>query len=207
MKRFLPLLLAVCMAALLAACAPQGAPPEVPASGGLATEAPVVEAPVAESPAVAEPAVDTPDEAAPQADGLVFSLTTLLGDAIDDAYFSEHKLTMVNYWATWCGPCVGEIPDLIAIADEYAEKGFAILGVLFADEDIEGAKSFMTSSGVNYPVVNAEGVFAELGQEFFSIPTTFFVDENGRIITEPVVGSRTGDDWKAIIDGLLSAVG
>ena len=55
-------------------------------------------------------------------EGLSFSLTTLTDETIDDSIISENKLTMVNFWATWCGPCVSEIPDLQLISEEYADK-------------------------------------------------------------------------------------
>lgn len=164
------------------------------------TEAPAdepAEEPVEEP--TAEPAGDTEE--------ITFSLTTLQGDAIDENYFYEHKLTMVNYWATWCGPCVGEIPDLSDIALSYEDKGFAILGVLIWDDDIDGAKAFLTQQSVSYPSVVAEGFFADQAQDYYGIPMTFFVDGSGHIVTEPIVGSMSGAEWRATIDDLLAKVG
>lgn len=201
MKRFAILVLALCM--ILTGCVvdPAYVAETVP------TEAPVEEP--TEEPAVEPtetPTADVPAEA-DDASKISFSLTTLQGEPLDDSYFAGQSLTMINYWATWCGPCVYEIPFLVTIAEEYADKGFAILGVLLWDEDIDGAKSFLDSQGVTYPVVNAEGRLAELGESFYGIPTTLFVDSEGNIVSEPVVGSRTHEEWTALIDELLAQVG
>jgi len=145
--------------------------------------------------------------AEPQEGGSVsFSLTTLTGGTLDQTVFSDHKLTMVNYWATWCPPCVGEIPDLVKISDAYADKGFIIVGVLTGDDDVEGAKKFLADQGVTYPVVAAEGFFLEQIQGYQYIPTTLFFDSEGKQVGDAVVGANNYDDWAAKIDELLTQV-
>ncbi|MEZ4509215.1 MAG: TlpA disulfide reductase family protein [Eubacteriales bacterium] len=111
MKKF-----AMILAALLAAVMTLSACALTPAQ--TATPEPTAEV-------TAAPEASTGDDAA-----LEFSVTTLTGDTLDQSVFSDNKLIMVNYWATWCGPCVGEIPDLIKISKDYADKGFVIIGVL-----------------------------------------------------------------------------
>jgi len=144
--------------------------------------------------------------AAPTNDALEFSLTTLTGDTLDQTVFTDNKLIMVNYWATWCGPCVGEIPDLIKISKEYANKDFAIIGVLTGDDDIEGAKQFIADQGMNYPVVTPEAFFQDHADGISAIPTTMFFDSTGKQIGDTVVGSKSYDDWKGLIDLLLGQV-
>lgn len=139
--------------------------------------------------------------------GIAFSLTDLNGNAIDDAYFGEHKLTMMNFWASWCGPCVREIPELQRLSAEYADKGFAILGVLLWDEDTEGARRFLEKQGVTYPVVVSEGALAELGKAYDAIPTTLFVGADGKPIGKPIIGADDYDGWKKRIDALLETLG
>ena len=169
----------------------------------------------------ADPPADTPEQtdATPEQGGEptpasgdytgpAFSLTTLTGESIDESYFREHKVTMVNFWATWCGPCVGEIPDLVKLSGDYADQGFAILGVLLWDEDLDGARAFIKEQGVTYPVVVAEGVFAELSADFYGVPSTLFFNTNGeQLLTEPAVGSRSYAGWEEEIVKLLSEVG
>ena len=113
---------------------------------------------------------------------------------------------MVNYWATWCGPCVGEIPDLQKIGEDYAEKGFSIIGVLLGDEDYDGARKFLSDNGVTYPVVLPEGVFLDMASDISAIPTTMFFDSNGKQVGETQVGSLSYEDWVSLIDSLLKQV-
>ena len=156
--------------------------------------------------APAEPAA-TPEptaEATEAADGtLEFSLTTLTGETLDQTVITDNKLVMVNYWATWCGPCVGEIPDLIKISEEYADKGFAMIGVLTGDDDIDGAKQFIADQGMSYPVVTPEAFFLDNSSDIYAIPTTKFFDSTGKQVGESVVGAMSYDDWKGLIDLLL----
>ena len=137
---------------------------------------------------------------------LEFSLTTLTGDTLDQTVFTDNKLIMVNYWATWCGPCVGEIPDLIKISKEYSDKGFAIVGVLTGDDDTEGAKKFIADQGMSYPVVLPEDFFLDHSDGIYAIPTTMFFDATGKQIGDTVVGAKSYDDWKGLIDLLLGQV-
>ena len=59
-----------------------------------------------------------------------FSTTDLDGSAADESIFAEYKLTMVNIWATFCGPCLQEMPDLGALHQEYQDQGFQIVGIV-----------------------------------------------------------------------------
>ncbi|MCE5188443.1 MAG: TlpA family protein disulfide reductase [Eubacteriales bacterium] len=199
MKKLIWILTGLLAAALLmSACAVAPAEPAEATETSAATEAPT-------SDATEEPAAETAAE--PQEGGSVsFSLTTLTGGTLDQTVFSDHKLTMVNYWATWCPPCVGEIPDLVKISDAYADKGFIIVGVLTGDDDVEGAKKFLADQGVTYPVVAAEGFFLEQIQGYQYIPTTLFFDSEGKQVGDAVVGANSYDDWAAKIDELLAQV-
>lgn len=136
-----------------------------------------------------------------------FSLTALDGRTVDDTLFSQNKLTMVNFWATWCGPCVGEIPDLQRIADAYADSGFGIVGVLVSDPDTQGALDFLQTNGITYPVILPEGPFEALNGEFDAIPTTMFFDSEGNRIGETQTGSMDYDGWASLIESLLAEVG
>ena len=148
----------------------------------------------------------TAAETAETDDTLSFSLTTLTGDTLDQTVFSDNKLIMVNYWATWCGPCVGEIPDLVKISKEYADKDFVMIGVLTGDDDIDGAKQFIADQGVTYPVVLPEAFFLDKADGIYAIPTTMFFDSTGKQVGDTVVGAKSHDDWSGLIDLLLTQV-
>jgi len=164
-----------------------------------ATEAP---AEATEAPASTE-ATQAPDVAQSDSSVESFSFTTLTGDTLDQTIFANNKLVMVNYWATWCGPCVSEIPDLIKISNDYADKGLLLVGVAADDSDVENAKQFITDQGIPYPVVKNEGLFLDNIQGYQYIPTTFFYDSTGKQVGQAVVGSNSYEDWSKLIDALL----
>jgi thiol-disulfide isomerase/thioredoxin len=178
---------------LLSACA------LLPAQTEQAPEVAATEAPTAEAPAAE---VTT----APEATFSEFSLTTLTGETLDQTVISDNKLIMVNYWATWCGPCVGEIPDLVKISKAYADKGFVLIGVLTGDDDIDGARTYIADQQVTYPNVLPEGPFLSYATNIYAIPTTLFFDSTGKQIGEAVVGAKSYDDWAGLIDLLLTQV-
>lgn len=156
-------------------------------------------------------ATNTPEATATQeaaattdeTEALEFSLNTLTGGTLDQTVFTNNKLVMVNYWATWCGPCVSEIPDLVKISKEYADKGFAIVGVLTSDNDIEGAKQFIDDQGITYPIIVPEDMFLDYTDGMYAIPTTLFFDSEGNQVGQAIVGSKSYEDWKGLIDLLL----
>lgn len=159
---------------------------------------------------IALPQIDLADAAYfPLPNAMSFTAKTLSGEDIDGSYFSAHKLTMVNFWATWCGPCVNEMPDIAALHTEYADKGFAVLGVLVWDEGSEkSALDFLLSSGIGYPVVAYDTVplFTEIAGTQQAIPFTIFFDTMGEQVGDVVVGSRSKADWIALVDELLQQV-
>ncbi len=156
------------------------------------------------TPTPTEQASEATEESADGA--LEFSITTLTGETLDQTVFSDHKLIMVNYWATWCGPCVSEIPDLVQISNDYADKGFALVGVLSGDDDIEGAQQFIADQGMTYPVVLPEDIFLDYTNGMYAIPTTLFFDSTGKQVGNTVVGAKSYEDWTGLIDLLLEQV-
>jgi thiol-disulfide isomerase/thioredoxin len=141
-----------------------------------------------------------------QSEELSFSITTLTGDTLDESVFTDHKLIMVNYWATWCGPCVGEIPDLVKISKDYENDGFALIGVLTGDKDINGAKKFIADEKVTYPVVLPEAFFADHATGISAIPTTMFFDSEGKQVGDTIIGSKSYEEWTGLIEILMGLV-
>lgn len=136
------------------------------------------------------------------------------GEKVTSEIFSDKKLTLVNIWATWCGPCVGEIPELEELSKEYEDKGVGIKGLLVQVDmttgnllegltDDERATAEDILSNVTYQqILVSKDMKAKLGiiQGF---PTSYFVDKNGKVVGEPIVGANNKDDWKKIIDERL----
>ena len=134
-------------------------------------------------------------------EGLKF--VTLEGEEIEDVY-KNANLTVINIWATWCSPCVKELPEIQKLADEYKDAGVNVLGVLFDSEDdgaIKNAKELLEEKGVKYTQIKATDdmlTFLEK-HDVTALPTTFFVDPDGNII-DTEIGSHSYDEWKEIVD-------
>lgn len=144
-----------------------------------------------------------------------FNATDIDGNAVDQSIFADYKLTMVNVWATFCGPCLREMPDLGELAAEYKDKGVRIVGLVSDTLDRNGendqsqvdyAKEIISDTGADYlHILPSTDLFGLLGQ-ISSVPTTFFVDSEGRQVGSAYMGAREKDDWITIIDSTLEEV-
>ena len=130
--------------------------------------------------------------------------------------FSGNAVTVVNFWFTTCGPCVGELGDLDALNKELSGKGGALIGINAFTLDgneaaISDAKDVLTQSGATY-----QNVYFDSGSEagkfvesIYAYPTTYVVNRSGRIVGDPIVGAITSkaqaDALQAHIDKALAA--
>ena len=133
-----------------------------------------------------------------------------------DELFSGNAVTVVNFWFTTCGPCVGELAELDALNKELAEKGGALIGVnaftLDGDEAaISEAKDVLAKKGATYQNVyfDSDGEAGTFTTNIFAYPTTYVVDRNGNIVGEPIVGAITekkqAETLQTLIDQVLAA--
>lgn len=145
----------------------------------------------------------------------VFTAQDLQGNGVNQEILAGKKLTMVNVWATFCGPCINEMPDLGALAQEYADKGVQIVGLLsdanasdgsVSASQVELAQEIVDATGANYLHIIPGADMMGLLYQITSVPTTFFVDETGTQVGTAYVGSRDKDAWAAIIDQMLEEV-
>lgn len=94
------------------------------------------------------------------------------------------KVVLLNFWATWCGPCKFEIPWFIEFERAYRDKGFAVLGVSFDDDGWEVVKPYMAASKINYRIVVGDDKVDKLygGSEgVSSLPTSYMIGRDGRV--------------------------
>lgn len=131
------------------------------------------------------------------ADGTVisFETTDLDGNAVkSEELFSQSKITMVNLWGTYCGPCIEEMPGLENMYKEYAEKGVNVIGVVVDvpvgnDKKLQAAKDIVSENGLTFTNLRAwDGYKDQLS--FRATPTTYFIDNQGRLIGDPVLGAN-----------------
>ena len=141
-------------------------------------------------------------------DKIEFETTDLDGNTItSEEIFSKHKVTMINLWATWCGPCKKELPELGGLAKEFEEKDAQIIGIcLDADdpEKAEQAKELLSEAECGYLNLTPPGNVDEILPSM-SIPMTVFVDSDGVVIAEKIVGAYV-DRYPEVLDECLDAV-
>lgn len=145
-----------------------------------------------------------------------FTSFDMEGSQVDYTALQGKRLTMVNAWATFCGPCISEMPDLQKISEDYKDKDFQIIGLIVdvsADENgkphneslYAEAEKVIKDTGVKYTnILLSDTLKKSEAGSIYTIPTTYFLDENGNKIGETYIGSRSYEDWCKIIDSLLA---
>lgn len=123
-----------------------------------------------------------------------FTLSDLSGQKTKlSEVIKNSKVTLVNFWATWCPPCREEIPELIDFYRKYNSQKVSLLGIDIQENPIE-VKTFVQKNKMNYPVLtDTDGKTAQQ-YNIYAIPTTFFIDRNG-MIKDKIEG---GTDFKAL---------
>jgi len=134
-----------------------------------------------------------------------FALINLVGEEVTSAQF-QGKVMLLNFWATWCGPCRSEIPDFIKIYKKYQKDGLEIVGIAVSSGSTVQIQKFVDKWGINYPILTGdEKYLQDLTNKYggiFGIPTTFLIDRQG-VIREKWVGARTEKVFLAGIEKYL----
>ena len=146
-----------------------------------------------------------PFEFASEGKRIEFETTDLDGNPVkSEELFAGHPVTAINLWATWCGPCKEELPELETLNAELEENDCQIIGIVTdatKDRKIEKAKEILRNAGADYVnLVPFEALSEMLPQNCW--PTTYFVDENGVLVGEPV-DSADPDMYRETIAELL----
>ena len=131
-----------------------------------------------------------------------FTLQDLKGKTVSLSDF-KGKVVVLDFWATWCPPCVKEIPHFIALYEQYKDQGFAIVGISVDREGISVVKSFARKYQVNYPILMTDGQVDKAYGGIPSIPTTFVIDSAGNI-RQKYVGYRDKAVFETDIKALLA---
>lgn len=137
---------------------------------------------------------------------ITFEAADLEGNPVSQEVFTQSKLTMVNVWATYCNPCLREMPGLGELAADYDPSEFQIIGVVSdvrEGADLSLVKSLVQETGADYPHLLAnDSLDQALLAGVTSVPTTFFFDGEGAYLGG-VVGSAEKSAWEELIHELL----
>lgn len=164
-----------------------------------------------------EPGAYAAEEAEQATGGIMssFSATDLEATTVDQSIFEGYDLTMVNVWATYCGPCLSEMPDLGELSEQYAEKGVRIVGLVtdvfnsdgtVSDSQLDTAREIVSTTGANYlHIIPSQDLYGLVSQ-ITAVPTTFFVDSTGKQVGSAYLGARSKADWETIIAQTLEEV-
>lgn len=116
----------------------------------------------------------------------------------------QDKVRVINFWATWCPPCLKEMPEFTALQSKYGANGLQFIGI--ALDDIEPVKEFIESKKINYPILmgveQGTKIAHDLGNVVNTVPFTVIVDKKGLIVSRHM-GELKGDDLSKIINPMV----
>lgn len=135
---------------------------------------------------------------------------------VTEAIFQEADLTLLNYWASWCGPCAEELPDLGELS-ALSEGRVQVVGVLLDgltvskdgesternEQEIEDALALMADAKAEYPLLMPEGFLGMLSSVITAVPTTFLINRDGELLGA-VSGARSAEEWLELANSLLA---
>lgn len=136
-----------------------------------------------------------------------FSTTDMDGNKVTNDIFADYDLTVVNFWATYCNPCIDELPELAEWKKELSDN-VNLIGLL-VDVDEKGsdqyklAEKIIKETGADYQHLIATEEFDDMISNLVGVPTTFFVDSTGKIIGEPFAGADV-DAYKQTVEDYLN---
>lgn len=132
-----------------------------------------------------------------------FSLKDADGRTVSLADY-KGKVVLLNFWATWCGPCKIEIPWFIDFEQKYKDRGFAVIGISTDEEGWEVVKPYIQKNKINYRILLGDEPTAQLYGGLESLPTTFMIDASGKIASTHV-GLVSKSDYEDEIIALLDS--
>ncbi|WP_312640331.1 TlpA disulfide reductase family protein [Hydrogenoanaerobacterium sp.] len=145
-----------------------------------------------------------------------FTSTDLEGNEVTQEIFADYDLTMINIWATFCGPCLSEMPELGELAAEYKDKNVQIVGIVMdvlkqdgtiSEEMVDTAKEVVAKTGAAYThLLPSNDLIQAKLKDVTGVPETIFVDKSGNIVGKSYLGAKQKADWAKIIDKTLEDV-
>ncbi len=138
----------------------------------------------------------------------IFAGETLQGTSHGPEVLKKQSLTMMNVWTTTCPYCIEEMPMLEVLSAELVSEGVQIIGVIGdGKRSAKAAQNIIDTTGVTYlnlvPTGATEKIIFDIA---YAVPTTLFVDQNGRVIGEPILGVRSKEEYTALAREALKSL-
>ena len=176
---------------------------------GNSDELPVEPAPKTDTTSQPSTSGSSSSEEDPSPIFITFEGTDLEGNTVTQEVFTQSKLTMVNVWATYCNPCLREMPGLGELAAEYDPAEFQIIGIVcdvWEGEDQTLVESLVQETGAAYPHLLAnDSISQAILSSVSGVPTTFFFDGEGTYLGG-VVSSADKSTWEELVNELLEGL-
>ncbi|HKI77492.1 MAG TPA: TlpA disulfide reductase family protein [Ignavibacteriaceae bacterium] len=130
-----------------------------------------------------------------------FELETTQGNNVKLSDY-RGKVVIVDFWATWCGPCRRGIPDLVQLQKNYKDE-LVVIGISLDTDTRSDVEPFVKEFGINYPIVYGNNEVVHNYGDIQAIPTSFVINQKGEIVTS-FVGLQNVDNYANIINKLIS---
>lgn len=141
---------------------------------------------------------------------VTFTANTVEGEEWNSDKFADSALTMINVWATYCNPCLSEMPALGELAAEYDKTEFQVIGVVSdvmegdSQKNVDYVKQLVEETKAAYPhLLLNESLYMSFVGAVSAVPTTFFVRSDGSLIGY-LTGALDKESWKSLIEDLLA---
>ena len=150
---------------------------------------------------------DTPDSDGTYS-GTIFLTEDVYGNEVGPEIFTQNKVTVVNCWGTYCGPCIDEMPELEEWYQEELAAGSGV-GIIGIPIDVDSSTAYMATdvmddTGVTYPnLIMDEGLYEMFCKDLYCVPTTFIVDQYGNIVAGPFEGAYV-QGYKDAVENYLN---
>ncbi len=135
-----------------------------------------------------------------------FKAVTYTGESVDQTIFAQADVTMINVWTTFCTYCIDEMPALKSLSEKYRDQGFQVIGIVsdVAKSGDETVQDIIDATGADYThIIPSSDLRTGFLKNVQSVPTTYFVDSEGKQIGNPYLGARNQDSWEKIITDIL----
>lgn len=133
-----------------------------------------------------------------------FTLTDANGASVKLSDY-RGKVVLLNFWATWCGPCGVEIPWFIQFEQQFKSKGFEVVGVSMDEDGWSVVKPYVAEHNMNYRVLLGNDSVSQLYGGVDSLPTTFIIGRDGKFAFSPHVGLAGKNEYLNEIQSLLGS--